>query len=429
MPATVLVGTQWGDEGKGKVTDYFAEKADVIVRFHGGNNAGHTIVVGGQTFKFHIMPSGLLWPGKQAYIGNGVVVDPKVLCAEIDQLESKGHSAKALRISDRAHVILPYHKLLDGAEERLRTGAKLGTTGRGIGPAYQDKVARSGIRMAEFVDPAAFKARLLENAAVKQRLLDAFGVGERLDAEAILKEYSAYATKLAPYVADTSVLVERAVHEGKALLLEGAQGTMLDIDHGTYPFVTSSNCVSGNACAGSGLSPRCISKVVGIVKAYTTRVGEGPLPTEQVNEVGKHLQERGGEFGTTTGRARRCGWLDLVVLNHAVRLNGLDALVMTKLDVLGGLPRVKVCKAYRSGGETTATLPPTMSALAECEPVYDELAGWPAITREGALALAKKGYRGLPAEMREYIRYVEKGTGVKVEVASLGPEREATVER
>jgi len=429
MPVTVLVGTQWGDEGKGKVTDYFAEKADVVVRFHGGNNAGHTIVVGSETFKFHIMPSGLLWPGKSAFIGNGVVIDPSVLVEEIQQLESRGHSARNLRISDRAHVILPYHKLLDGAEEKLRTGAKIGTTGRGIGPAYQDKAARSGIRMAEFVDPGQFRARLAENVQSKQRILDAYGLGAKLDAEAIYAEYSRYAEKLAPYVADTSILLERAIHEGKNVLLEGAQGTMLDIDHGTYPYVTSSNCVAGNACAGAGMSPRHINKIYGVVKAYTTRVGEGPLPTEQGNEIGRRLLERGGEYGTTTGRARRCGWLDLVVVNHSCRLNGIDSLVVTKLDVLGGLPKLKVCKSYKLGRDKTGTFPSTMGLLAKCEPVYDELEGWPDMPREEMVALARKGYSALPKEMREYIRYVEKGTGVKVEIASIGPEREATIER
>jgi len=429
MPATVLIGTQWGDEGKGKITDYYAERADVIVRFQGGNNAGHTIVAGGETFKFHVLPSGLLRPGKHAFIGNGVVIDPKVLVDEIGQLESRGHSAKNLRISDRAHVILPYHKMLDGAEERLRAGAKVGTTGRGIGPAYQDKAARSGIRMAEFVSPEFFKARLSENIAIKQRILDAYGFGEKLDEKAIFDEYSGYAKKLAPYVADTSVLLEHAMTQGKNILLEGAQGTMLDIDHGTYPFVTSSNCVAGNACAGAGVSPRSISRVVGVVKAYTTRVGEGPLPTEQENEVGRKLLERGGEFGTTTGRPRRCGWLDLVVVRHSCRLNGIDGIILTKLDVLGGIGKTKICKAYELDGKKTETFPSTMAMLGRCKPIYDELDGWADMPAQEMVALAKKGYSALPREMREYVRYVEKGTGVKVEIASIGPEREATIER
>jgi adenylosuccinate synthase len=430
MPATVLVGTQWGDEGKGKITDYFAERADVVVRFHGGNNAGHTIVANGRTYKFHVMPSGLLWPGKQAFIGNGVVIDPAVLVAEMEGLRKSGHSVDGLKISDRAHVIMPYHKLLDGAEEALRSsGSKVGTTGRGIGPAYQDKASRSGIRMAEFVDAQQFKARLDENVAMKQRILDAFGAGARLDAKVIFDEYSAYAKALAPHVADTSVLIDRALASGKSVLFEGAQGAMLDIDHGTYPFVTSSNCVAGSVCAGAGVGPMAIGRVVGVVKAYTTRVGEGPLPTELLDETGRHLGERGGEYGTTTGRPRRCGWLDLVVVRHSCRLGGIGSLVLTKLDVLGGLDTIKVCKAYKRGGERLETFPSTMKALAECVPIYDELPGWGDMAKDEMVALAKNGYRTLPREMREYVRYIEKGTGVKADIVSIGPEREATIER
>ncbi|MFH0816003.1 MAG: adenylosuccinate synthase [Methanobacteriota archaeon] len=429
MPATVLIGTQWGDEGKGKSTDYYAERADVIVRFQGGNNAGHTIVIGDETFKFHLLPSGILREGKQAFIGNGVVIDPSVLIKEIDDLEARGRSVAGLKISDRAHVIMPYHKLLDGAEERLRAGAKVGTTGRGIGPAYQDKAARSGIRVAELVDPALFRARLEENVAIKQLILKAYGMPDMLDAEAIFKEYSAYAKRMSPFVADTSVLIERALNENKNVLMEGAQGTMLDIDHGTYPYVTSSNCVAGNACAGGGLSMRHVSKVVGLVKAYTTRVGEGPMPTELKDETGRRIMERGGEYGTTTGRARRCGWLDLVVVNHSCRLNGIDGIVLTKIDVLGGMDSLKVCRAYKRGREEMAIFPSTMKALAECVPVYDELPGWPDMPPAEMVALARKGYGALPRELRDYVRYVEKGTGVKVDIASIGPERDATIER
>ena len=283
--------------------------------------------------------------------------------------------------------------------------------------------------MAEFVDHDIFRARLSENISMKQRVLDAYGFGEKLDEKAIFDEYSGYAKKLAPYVADTSVLLEHAMTQGKNILLEGAQGTMLDIDHGTYPFVTSSNCVAGNACAGAGVSPRSISRVVGVVKAYTTRVGEGPLPTEQENEVGRKLLERGGEFGTTTGRPRRCGWLDLVVVRHSCRLNGIDGIILTKLDVLGGIGKTKICKAYELDGKKTETFPSTMAMLGRCKPIYDELDGWADMPAQEMVALAKKGYSALPREMREYVRYVEKGTGVKVEIASIGPEREATIER
>ncbi len=430
MPVTILVGTQWGDEGKGKATDVYAAKADIIVRFQGGNNAGHTIVIGEDVFKLHLLPSGILRDGKKAFIGNGVVVDPAVLVKEIDELEKRGRSVAGLKISDRAHVIMPYHKLLDGAEERLRAaGAKVGTTGRGIGPAYQDKAARSGIRMAELVDPQLFKARLDENVAMKQRILAAYGMPDKLDAEAIFKEYSAYAKRIAPFVADTSVLIERALAEGKDVLMEGAQGTMLDIDHGTYPFVTSSNCVAGNACAGGGVSLKHVNKIVGLVKAYTTRVGEGPMPTELTDATGKRLMERGGEVGTTTGRPRRCGWLDMVVVNHSCRLNGIDGIVLTKIDVLGGLDTLKVCRAYKNGREELAMFPSTMKVLGECVPLYDELPGWPDMPPGEMVALARKGYRALPKELREYVRYVEKGTGVKVDIASIGPERDATIER
>ncbi|MBI4999945.1 MAG: adenylosuccinate synthase [Euryarchaeota archaeon] len=425
MPATVLIGAQWGDEGKGKIIDYLAAGAEVVVRFQGGNNAGHTIVTKDGTFKFHLLPSGIVYPGKAVVIGNGVVIDPKVLLSEIDSLEARGFPTDGLRISDRANVIMGYHCMLDGAEERHRGGKKVGTTGRGIGPAYQDKVARSGVRIAHIVDRELLRARLEAVLPSKERALRSLGDDTRLDVNSLVEEYGRYGDALKRYVTDTSVLVNGALDRGAQVLMEGAQGTMLDVDHGTYPFTTSSNCVSGAACAGAGIGPKRILKIIGVVKAYTTRVGEGPLPTEQKGDLGRKMLERGGEYGTTTGRARRCGWLDIVVVRHACRLNGLDALALTKADVLGGMDEVQVCRAYMLDGKEIANVPSTVEELERCEPVYDTLESWPGLKADDA----KGGYGTLPRALKDYVRYIEKGARVKIEIVSIGPERWATVER
>lgn len=424
MPALAVIGSQWGDEGKGKIVDFLAEEAHMVVRFQGGNNAGHTVKVGEELFALHHLPSGILRPGKMAVIGNGVVIDPGVLIKEIDDLESRGVSVKNLRISDRANVILPYHKILDGAEERLKKGARVGTTGRGIGPSYSDKVARLGVRMCDLVDERLLGEKLDFLVPLKQRILDAYEDPTRLDLDAIKKEYAGYGKRLKPYVTDTALLVNNALKAGKRVLMEGAQGSMLDIDHGTYPFVTSSQTVAGNAASGSGVSPAWIREVYGVVKAYTTRVGAGPFPTELTDETGKLIAEKGGEFGTTTGRPRRCGWLDLVVTNYASRLNGFTGLALTKIDVLGGFDKVRVCTHYSLDGRKVTTIPADTTLLERCEPRYTELSGWEEISPERMKRILRKGFSALPEGMRAYIRFIEKKMGVPVVLLGLGRRRD-----
>ncbi|MEM0343144.1 MAG: adenylosuccinate synthase [Thermoplasmata archaeon] len=424
MPALAVIGSQWGDEGKGKIVDFLAEEAHMVVRFQGGNNAGHTVKVGEELFALHHLPSGILRPRKMAVIGNGVVIDPGVLIKEIDDLESRGVSVKNLRISDRANVIMPYHRILDGAEERLKKGARVGTTGRGIGPSYSDKVARLGVRMCDLIDERLLGEKLDFLVPLKQRILDAYEDPTRLDLEAIKKEYAGYGKRLKPYVTDTGLLVNNALRAGKRVLMEGAQGSMLDIDHGTYPFVTSSQTVAGNAASGSGVSPAWIREVYGVVKAYTTRVGAGPFPTELTDETGKLIAEKGGEFGTTTGRPRRCGWLDLVVTNYASRLNGFTGLALTKIDVLGGFDRVRVCTHYSLEGRKVTTIPADTSLLERCEPRYTELSGWDEISPERMERILRRGFSALPDGMRAYIRFIEKKMGVPVVLLGLGRRRD-----
>lgn len=424
MPSVVVIGSQWGDEGKGKIVDYLANEAHVVVRFQGGNNAGHSVKIGEELFALHHLPSGILRPKKMAVIGNGVVIDPAVIINEIESLESRGVSAKNLRISDRAHVIMPYHRLLDGAEERLRKGAKVGTTGRGIGPAYSDKAARLGIRMGDLIDEKLLAEKLEFLIPLKQRILDVHGDPNRLDLASIKEEYSSYGSKLSRYVTDTAVLVNGALKKRRRVLFEGAQGSMLDIDHGTYPYVTSSTTVAGNAASGSGVSPLAIDQVIGVVKAYTTRVGEGPFPTELSDETGRTIAEKGSEFGTTTGRARRCGWLDLVVTRYAASLSGFTSIAMTKIDVLGGFDGVKVCTHYELGGKKMTTIPADLRALAKCVPKYTKLKGWNAIEpAEMERILGRGGFRVLPENMRKYIRFIEKNMGVPVALLGLGRRR------
>lgn len=418
-----VVGSQWGDEGKGKIVDYLAEEAHAVVRFQGGNNAGHSVKVGEELFKLHHLPSGILRRGKLAVIGNGVVIDPGVLIKEIDDLESRGVSVANLRISDRAHVILPYHKLLDGVEERLRKGSKVGTTGRGIGPAYSDKATRLGVRMADLVDEGLLREKLEFLVPFKQKFLEMCGDDSKLDGAPMLREYSAHGRRLKPFVTDTGAIVRSALKKGKKVLFEGAQGTMLDIDHGTYPYVTSSTTVAGNAASGSGVPPSAIDEVFGVVKAYTTRVGEGPFPTELLDDVGSAIAEKGGEFGTTTGRSRRCGWLDLMVTKHAHALSGFTGLAMTKIDVLGGFDDLKICTHYKLDGRKVAHFPADLRRLHRCEPVYKKFKGWEVLEGETLEKVLKRGFPALPENMKSYIRFVEKEMDVPVTMLGLGRRR------
>ncbi len=423
MPSLVVVGSQWGDEGKGKIVDFLANEADVIVRFQGGNNAGHSVKVGDQLFALHLVPSGILRKGKTVVIGNGVVIDPAVLLKEMDDLEKKGISVRNLRVSDRANVIMPYHKVLDGAEERLREGAKVGTTGRGIGPSYSDKVARLGVRMSDLVDEESLSEKLKFLVPLKQRMLDAYGDAARLDLEAVLRDYSGFGARLAKYVADTGEAVGRALGNGKRVLFEGAQGSMLDIDHGTYPFVTSSTTVAANAASGSGISPLLLDEVYGVLKAYTTRVGEGPFPTELTDDLGRRIAEKGGEFGTTTGRPRRCGWLDFVVANYASSLSGFSGLAMTKIDVLGGLGNLKICTHYQLDGKRVTRFPAEIRKLERCVPVYKTLDGWDEIDEKTMRLILSRGFSALPENMKKYVRFVEAQAKVPVVLLGLGRRR------
>jgi adenylosuccinate synthase len=423
VPNVVVVGTQWGDEGKGKIVDLLTDKAQVVVRYQGGNNAGHTLVVGGEKFIFHLIPSGILHPHTVCCIGNGVVLDPEVLLAEIDRLHSRGVPVgpENLRISPRTQVILPYHRRLDLARERVKGPGKIGTTGRGIGPCYEDKVARRGIRVAELVDPEVFRVKLEEILPEKNFFLEKFFGEEPLHFTEIYEPYVAMGQRLKPLVADVSVFLEEAGRQGKNILFEGAQGTHLDIDHGTYPFVTSSNPVAGGACTGAGVGPGVLHRVLGIAKAYTTRVGGGPFPTECLDAVGKHLQEGGAEFGSTTGRPRRCGWLDLVVLREAVRLNGLTGLAITKLDVLTTLDPVRLCVGYELDGKKLFTMPATLPELSRCRPVFMDFPGW----KEDLRGLRR--FEDLPPNARNYLQKVEELAGVPLMIISVGPDREETI--
>ena len=422
MPVTAVIGTQWGDEGKGKVVDFLAERVKFVVRFQGGNNAGHTIVVDGQTYKLHLLPSGVV-SGKAGIIGNGCVVDPFVLVQELRQLQERGLRFD-LYLSDRAHLILPYHGALDKAEEDAKGGKKVGTTGRGIGPCYADKASRTGIQAGDLLKPARLAEKIALNTATKNAVLKALGSKEHLTAEAILEQLQAVIPVLTPYITDTVKLLQDAVGDDESVLLEGAQGAMLDIDHGTFPFVTSSATASGGMCSGSGLAPRDIGDVVGVVKAYTTRVGGGPFPTElSLDEgVGQHMSQVGQEVGTTTGRKRRCGWLDLVVVNHAVRLCGVTHLAVTKVDVLSGVGSVKVCVAYQlPDGRKITHVPSDPDEFAAVKPIYEEFDGWS--------DLGDGSWESLPKEAREFLQFMREKTGAAIKLVGIGPARDQTVLR
>jgi len=424
MANVVVVGTQWGDEGKGKIVDLLTQYADYIVRFQGGNNAGHTLVVDGKKFIFHLIPSGILYEDKHCFIGNGVVIDPGVLLEEMDKLAAGGRTVTPdrLTISERAHLIMPYHKLLDlGSEATKKKGAKIGTTGRGIGPCYGDKVLRSGIKAGDLLDADLFRDKLRANIEEKNRILTDHYNGEPVSFDEIYGQFQDYAEKLAPYIDNVSVKLDQGRKAGKNILFEGAQGTQLDIDHGTYPFVTSSNVVAGNACTGSGFGPTYIDAVIGILKAYTTRVGEGPFPSELFDETGDALQKKGGEFGATTGRKRRCGWLDAVVANEAVRLNSITGLAITKLDVLSGQKTLKIATSYEAEGRTFTAMPGNIRTAQQLKPVYEEIPGW----QEDISSV--RSVEDLPQKARDYVKRIEDLTETPVMLLSVGPDRAETL--
>jgi adenylosuccinate synthase len=421
MSVTVLIGAQWGDEGKGKIIDVLTRDADWIVRYQGGNNAGHTVLVGDEKYVLHLIPSGILHDGKKCVIGNGVVVDLKALVEELQGLEERGIKGEGrLFLSTRTHLVFPYHRALDEAREISRAkGEKIGTTKRGIGPSYGDKAARTGLRMCDILNPE-FPALLRARVEQKNKVLEALGA-EVLDTDAVVAEYTALAAKAAPLVADTMVLLNDALKAGESILFEGAQGTMLDIDHGTYPFVTSSNATVGGAATGSGIAPHKIEDVVGVVKAYTTRVGEGPFPTELNDEMGESLREAGGEFGATTGRPRRCGWFDAVVARYAVMVNGITTWALTKLDVLDDVDTIKICMGYECDGERIDHIPADAAKFDRCVPVYEDMPGWKTSTR------GVSSFDELPGAAQRYIRRLEEITGVHVGMLSVGPGRASTI--
>jgi len=425
MANVVVVGAQWGDEGKGKVVDLYAEDADVIVRFQGGNNAGHTLVVNGQQTILHLIPSGILHDHKLCMIGNGVVVDPKVLIEEIDSLNGRNlfPAHTKLYVSQNAHIIMPYHRRLDAAREAHKAGRKIGTTGRGIGPAYEDKAARVGVRLSDLLDEGTFREKLRANCTEKNFLLTRYFGEEPVDEAAIFDEYQGYAERLRPYAADASLILHKEIKRGKKILFEGAQGNHLDIDHGTYPYVTSSNTVAGNAGAGSGVGPGALQSVVGICKAYTTRVGEGPFVTELTCDIGQRIQQVGQEFGATTGRKRRCGWLDMVLVRHSVRISGITGLALTKLDVLTGIDPLKICVGYRTpeGEVFSETMPAHLSVLGRCEPIYEELPGWTENIGDARVI------GELPKNTRKYIERLEALADTKLVMVSVGAGRNETI--
>jgi adenylosuccinate synthase len=426
MPAVVLVGAQWGDEGKGKATDLLGGRVDYVVRYQGGNNAGHTVVIEdetgqSETYALHLIPSGMLRPDCIPVIGNGVVVDPAVLLEEMDGLAARGIDVSRLRVDADAHLIMPHHRALDRVTERYLGKAKIGTTGRGIGPAYGDKVARVGIRVQDLLDPGIFREKLVLALREKNQVLSKVYNRRHIEVDEVCEEYGRYADRLRPHIADTGLLLNQALDEGKNVLLEGSQGTLLDVDHGTYPFVTSSNPVAGGAATGAGIGPTRISQVIGILKAYTTRVGSGPFPTELLDDDGERLRRTGGEYGVTTGRSRRTGWFDAVIARYAVRVNGLTDLFLTKLDVLSGFDRLPICVGYDVDGEQVDEMPMTQTGFHHAKPIYEELPGWKA-----DISKARK-IEDLPREARDYLRRVEELSGAPVSAVGVGPGRDETL--
>jgi adenylosuccinate synthase len=422
MPAIVLIGAQWGDEGKGKATDLLGDDVQYVVRYQGGNNAGHTVVIADESYALHVLPSGVLNPNVTPVIGNGVVVNPQVLFQEIDNLQKRGVTCEKLLVSANAHLIMPYHAALDKVSERFLGKAKIGTTGRGIGPTYGDKVARVGIRIQDLFDPGILRQKLDLALRDKNQLLTKVYNRRGIDSKQIADEYLAYGDRLRPYVADTGLVLGNALAKGDNVLLEGAQATMLDVDHGTYPFVTSSNPTAGGACVGAGIGPTSVTKVIGIVKAYTTRVGAGPFPTELNDDAGEFLRKTGHEYGTTTGRPRRCGWFDAVVARYAVRINGITDYFVTKLDVLSGLDKVPVCVAYEIDGQRCDEIPMTQTDFHHAKPVYEYLDGWSEDISDA------KTFEDLPAAAQAYIQAIEEISGARVSAIGVGPRRDQTIQ-
>lgn len=417
----VVIGAQWGDEGKGKITDLLSRSADVVVRYQGGVNAGHTIVVDNKVLKLHLIPSGILYPATTCLIGSGTVVDPKVMLGELDMLAENGIGVQGLKLASTAHVTMPYHRLLDQAMEQRRGDRRIGTTGRGIGPTYADKAERNGIRVIDLLDEDRLRDRLAGPLAEKNLLLErVYGI-EPLDYEAVIAEYAAYGKRLAPHVVDCIRTIHQAARARKNILFEGAQGTLLDLDHGTYPYVTSSNPISGGACIGAGVGPTLIDRVIGVAKAYTTRVGEGPFPTELQGSLNDHLCDRGGEYGTTTGRRRRCGWFDGVIGRYAVAVNGLDCLAITKLDVLDELDEIQVCVAYELDGQRIEHFPSSAEDFARCQPIFETLAGWECSTEQC------RKLEELPAKAMSYLRFLAELMEVPIAIVSLGANRDQTI--
>ena len=425
MSTLVVVGAQWGDEGKGKIVDLLTSRADVVVRFQGGNNAGHTLKVGGEQIIVHLIPSGILYPDITNIVANGLVVDPSVLLYEKAELRERGHFQKdnQLLISDRAQVIMPYHKIIDQGREEFLGKSKIGTTGRGIGPAYEDKASRMGIRVGDLIRPAFFRERVYAALDEKNFLIERRFRRPKLNPEEIVQEYLSYGESLAPHITDTNVTLQNFIAGGRHVLFEGAQGTLLDIDHGTYPFVTSSNVVTGNACSGSGVGPNVIEKCWGVVKAYTTRVGQGPFPTELTDRLGEDLREKGGEYGATTGRPRRCGWLDIVIVNHSVRLNGLTGIALTKMDVLTGISPLKIAVGYELDGKALDHVPANIDDFSRVVPRYREVKGWDEQLSDC------RSFDDLPKNARDYVEMIEHLSGVPVTLVSVGPAREQSILR
>ena len=421
MAAVVVMGSQWGDEGKGKIVDYLARQADTVVRYGGGSNAGHTVAVGGEEYKLRLLPSGILYPGTLCVIGNGVVVDPEVMLEEMDAMQKRGVDVSGIRLSNRAHIVFPYHRLIDSLSEELRGNSKIGTTKRGIGPCYQDKAKRIGIRVCDLMDKDEFAKRLKENLAIKNMELERLYNHAPLDYGEMLEAYLAYAERLRPYVCDTIALLNEELAAGKRVLFEGAQATMLDLDYGTYPYVTSSHPVSGGIGVGTGVAPGRLKNVVGVVKAYCTRVGAGPFPTEQLNEVGEKLREAGHEYGTVTGRPRRTGWLDAFVVRYAGLLSGITHMAVTRLDILDGFDEIKMCVGYRYQGAPLNEMPASLKVLAEVEPVYETFKGW----KQDISGV--RAYDELPAEARAYLERLAEYTGIRQGIVSVGPNRDQTI--
>lgn len=420
MSSLVIVGAQWGDEGKGKLTDYLAEKADVVVRYQGGNNAGHTVEVDNETYKLQLIPSGILYPDKLCIIGNGVVLDPEAFLGEIRNLENRGIKTSNLRISDRAHIIFPYHKKIDELSELKRGSDDIGTTKKGIGPCYMDKTERIGIRVCDLLKKDVFAAKLKSNLESKNAYLKKIFDFDGYSYDEMLAKYLDYAEQLRPFVEDTSVLIYDAIKAGKKVLFEGAQGTLLDLDFGTYPYVTSSHPVAGGVCIGAGVGPALIGNAVGVVKAYTTRVGKGPFPTELSDEVGELIRTKGNEFGTVTGRPRRCGWFDAVIVRYAARISGLTGIAITKLDTLSDIPTIKMCVGYRLDGNIIREFPASLEDLEKCEPIYEEFEGWGDIS-------SITEYKKLPTQVLRYLERIEELCGTKIALLSVGPKRNQTI--